>query len=178
MLSRLQFARHFVQQAVIRRSFVQHTAPITKFGPRFPVLRRQYASNPYRPPRRPPRGPSYNRFQQARSLWRTAPEFRVFVTVVGGGIIVWIGSNFEKVPVSGRYRFNCVSEEYEARLGKISYQQTMQEFHGQILRPDDPRHKMVGNVLRRLVPNSGLQGDWEYHVIDDDDEINAFVIPG
>ncbi|KAL9626362.1 MAG: hypothetical protein Q9204_007365 [Flavoplaca sp. TL-2023a] len=83
----------------------------------------------------------------------------------------------EQAPVTGRWRFVCVSEEYEAELGKISYQDVMQDYHGRLLRPDDPRHKMVGRVLERLLPNSGLKGDVEFHVIDDHEE-NAFVIPG
>ncbi|KAI4130218.1 MAG: hypothetical protein LQ338_001833 [Usnochroma carphineum] len=100
------------------------------------------------------------------------------VVVFGGGITLWIGSNIEKVPGSGRYRFNCVSEEYEAQLGRMGYQQVMRQFRGEILSPRDPRHQMVGRVLTRLLPNSGLNGDWEYHVIDEPNQINAFVLPG
>ncbi|KAI4150231.1 MAG: hypothetical protein LQ341_001134 [Variospora aurantia] len=69
-------------------------------------------------------------------------------------------------------------EEYEAELGRMGYQQTMRELQGELLGPSDPRHKMVGRTLARLLPNSGLKGDWEFHVIDDPNEINAFVIPG
>lgn len=122
--------------------------------------------------------PSYHRFHETRELWRTSQQFRVGVTLVGGCIVVWIGSNMERAPVTGRWRFVCVSEEYEAELGRISYEQAMEDYRGQILRPDDPRHKMVGRVLERLLPNSGLKGDVEFHVIEDDDELNAFVIPG
>lgn len=134
-----------------------------------PVPRRHYAFD---------RRPQYNRFQQARVLWKTSPGFRAGVVVVGSGITVWIGSNIERVPVSGRLRFNCVSEEYEAQLGRIGYQEAMQEYRGEFLSPRDPRHMVVGRVLARLLPASGLKGDWEYHVIDDEDEMNAFVIPG
>ncbi|KAL8925646.1 MAG: hypothetical protein Q9172_002150 [Xanthocarpia lactea] len=84
----------------------------------------------------------------------------------------------ERVPQTGRWRFVCVSEEYEADLGRTSYKDVMRDYHDRILRPDDPRHKMVGRVLEKLLPNSGLTGDVEYHVIDADDELNAFVIPG
>ncbi|KAL9004426.1 MAG: hypothetical protein Q9188_002764 [Gyalolechia gomerana] len=140
------------------------------FNACFPVPYRQYAFNPRRP--------QFNRFQQAAGLWKTSPQFRIGVVAIGGGITLWIGSNFEKVPVSGRYRFNCVSEEYEAQLGREGYQQVMQEYRGDILSPTDFRHQLVGRVLARLLPNSGLKGDWEYHVIDDPDQVNAFVIPG
>lgn len=122
--------------------------------------------------------PNYHRFRETRDLWRTSQQFRVGVTLVSGCVVVWIGSNMERAPVTGRWRFVCVSEEYEAELGRTSYQHVMQDYHDQILRPDDPRHKMVGRVLERLLPNSGLKGDVEFHVIDDDDELNAFVIPG
>ncbi|CAO1603319.1 metalloendopeptidase [Xanthoria calcicola] len=84
----------------------------------------------------------------------------------------------ERAPVTGRWRFVCVSEEYEAELGRTSYEHAMEDYRDQILRPDDPRHKMVGRVLERLLPNSGLKGDVEFHVIKDDEEVNAFVIPG
>lgn len=84
----------------------------------------------------------------------------------------------ERAPVTGRWRFVCVSEEYEAELGRTSYEHAMEDYRDQILRPDDPRHKIVGRVLERLLPNSGLKGDVEFHVIEDDDEVNAFVIPG
>ncbi|KAL8774228.1 MAG: hypothetical protein Q9209_000979 [Squamulea sp. 1 TL-2023] len=119
----------------------------------------------------------YNRFHEARDLWRTSQQFRVGVSFVSGCIVLWIGSNIEKAPVTGRWRFMCVSEEYEAELGRKSYQHVMRDYQNRILRPDDPRHKMVGRVLERLLPNSGLKGDVEYHVIDDN-ELNAFVIPG
>lgn len=92
--------------------------------------------------------------------------------------MVWVASNIEKVPVSGRWRFNCVSEGYEAKLGRMLYELEMEDLQGQLLSPSDLRHKMVGKTLARLVPNSGLHGDWEYHVVDDPDTINAFVLPG
>ncbi|KAL8695979.1 MAG: hypothetical protein Q9224_003037, partial [Gallowayella concinna] len=84
----------------------------------------------------------------------------------------------EKVPISDRWRFVCVSKEYEAELGMMSYQDVMQSHRDVLLRTDDERHKMVRRVLERLLPNSGLTGDVEFHVVDDMDEINAFIIPG
>ena len=39
-------------------------------------------------------------------------------------------------------------------------------------------HRMVQRVLNRLIPHSGLENEpWEIHVIDEDQK-NAFVIPG
>ncbi|KAL8691353.1 MAG: hypothetical protein Q9218_003397 [Villophora microphyllina] len=153
------------------QSCLSRSSPKPRLKPRVWTSQRHYASKR--------RGPSYNRFEAARGLWKASPQFRIGVTAVGGGITVWIGSNIEKVPVSGRYRFNCVSEEYEAELGREGYQQVMQQYRGMLLRPSDPRHKIVGRVLRRLLPHvEGLKGDWEFHVIDDDEQTNAFVVPG
>ncbi|KAL8727886.1 MAG: hypothetical protein Q9166_005763 [cf. Caloplaca sp. 2 TL-2023] len=139
-------------------------------SPQYRAASRQYASNPRRP--------RYNRFQETRDLWKSSAQFRIGVVVVGGGIVIWIGSNVERAPVTGRWRFICVSEEYEAVLGKTGHQQLMQQYRGRILRPTDPRYQMVGRVLERLLPNSGLKGDVEFHVIDDENELNAFVLPG
>lgn len=164
-LARRLFRLCLLQKALLR----PHIAPSIHIS-YSPVPCRHYAFNPRRP--------KYNNFKQAGVLWKTSPPFRAGVLVVGGGIVVWVGSNIEKVPVSGRWRFNCVSEEYEAQLGRMGYQQVMQEFGGKILSPRDPRHQMVDRVLARLLPASGLKGDWEYHVIDDPDQVNAFVIPG
>lgn len=160
----------FLQARVLQKHTPGPFSNVTKFNTRFSVRCRQYSYNSRRP--------EYNRFEQAAGLWRTYPQFRVGVAIIGGGITVWIGSNIEKVPGSGRYRFNCVSEEYEAELGRESYQQVMEEYRGDILSPNDPRHQLVGRVLARLLPNSGFKGEWEYHVIDDPDQLNAFVIPG
>lgn len=163
--------RRLFQPSLLRNPLTRPQSAPSRHLPQIPpVPRRHYAFDPRRP--------QYNRFQQARVLWKASPAFRAGVVVVGGGITVWIGSNIERVPVSGRLRFNCVSQEYEAELGRIGYQQTMQEFRGEFLSPRDPRHIVVGRVLARLLPASGLKGDWEYHVIDGDDEANAFVVPG
>ncbi|KAL8721548.1 MAG: hypothetical protein Q9225_001802 [Loekoesia sp. 1 TL-2023] len=170
MLSRPTLARRLCQPYLLRNHLSRSSLAPPKFNACSPVSYRQYAFQPRRP--------QYNRFQQVGALWKSSPGFRIGLVAVGGGIVVWIGSNIERVPGSGRWRFNCVSEEYETKLGIMSYQQTMQAYRGGILNPRDPRHKIVGKVLTRLLPNSGLKGDWEYHVIDDPDQINAFVIPG
>ncbi|KAI4093453.1 MAG: hypothetical protein LQ344_002866 [Seirophora lacunosa] len=153
-----------------RKSLSNPHAALPRDAPPSLVSCRRYAFNPRRP--------QYNRFQAASALWRTSPSFRIGVAIGGSGVVVWVASNIEKVPVSGRWRFNCVSEGYEAKLGRMLYELEMEDLQGQLLSPSDLRHKMVGKTLARLVPNSGLHGDWEYHVVDDPDTINAFVLPG
>ncbi|KAL8963112.1 MAG: hypothetical protein Q9193_000586 [Seirophora villosa] len=153
-----------------RKSLSNPHAALPRDAPPSLVSCRRYAFNSRRP--------QYNRFQAASALWRTSPSFRIGVAIAGSGVVVWVASNIEKIPASGRWRFNCVSEAYEAKLGRMDYELRMEELQGQLLSPSDLRHKMVGKTLARLVPNSGLHGDWDYHVIDDPDTINAFVLPG
>ena len=126
--------------------------------------------------------PQYNHFnnvQSTRYLWQTNQRFRIGVGIATGATIIFIASNIEKVPVSGRWRFNWVSARYEEEMGKQQYQQLMQAYQRDILPDWHPDVKMVRKVLQRLTPNSGLEGqEWEVHVINDPEEMNAFVIPG
>lgn len=64
-------------------------------------------------------------------------------------------------------------------MGKQQYGQVINEFKGRILPEWHPHVKMVRRVLERLIPASGLDGqEWEVNVIDDEEQLNAFVIPG
>ncbi|KAI9815433.1 MAG: hypothetical protein M1827_002566 [Pycnora praestabilis] len=130
----------------------------------------------------PRHGPQYSRFNRAnnlKALWYQSPTFRYGVGAVGlatGTVYVY---NLEQVPVSGRRRFNIVSKETEEQMAKQLYQQTLQQFGNKVLPARDPRSRMVQRVLNRLIPASGLgDANWEIHVVDDKDTINAFVIPG
>ena len=118
--------------------------------------------------RQPPR---YNRFN--------SPGFRYGVGAVGvgGGVFYYI--NLERVPVSGRLRFNCISEATEESAAEQQFQMVMQEFRGRVLPPNHPSSRLVNRVLERLKPVSGLAGQkWEVRVIDDPEQKNAFVMPG
>lgn len=98
------------------------------------------------------------------------------VVVAGGGFYYY---NREQVPISGRPRFNCISPAEEEEMAKSEYQELMQAYGPYILPPDHPHSRMVNNVLQRLIPAAGLEGEnWEVKVIDDPDQANAFVLPG
>nr|POF17116.1 mitochondrial metalloendopeptidase oma1 [Quercus suber] len=124
---------------------------------------------------------NYQKYQGGRSLlarWAARPTFYYEVGGIAaacGGFYVY---NLERVPVSGRSRFNVISPELEIQLAGSQYQQTMQEYGGRIMGPHTYEHRLVQRVLDRLIPHSGLENEqWEIHVIDADDK-NAFVIPG
>ena len=121
----------------------------------------------------------FNRTQSIKYLWQSSPAFRYGVGASGVGTVGFIGYNIETVPVSGRRRFNWVSPAQEEEMGKQQYGQILQEFRGKILPRWHPHTMMVHRVLDRLIPASGLEGqEWEVHVIDDKEQMNAFVIPG
>lgn len=101
----------------------------------------------------------------------------IAVVLFSGGVYFYV-SNLETVPVSGRRRFNCYSEERVKEEGKMMYRMIMQQDKDAILPAWDPRTRMVERVMTKLIPASGLEHvDWEVHVIQSD-EANAFVIPG
>jgi hypothetical protein len=124
---------------------------------------------------------NYQRFKATSGLfrkWAQHPRFYYHVAGLGGtagGVYVY---NLEEVPVSHRRRFNIVGKEKEAAAGQMMFQQTMQQYGGQLLPAYHPKSRMVRRVLDRLIPFSGLQDEeWEVHVINDPMK-NAFVIPG
>ena len=128
-----------------------------------------------------PRRPQYNRFGNAEAfyyIWRTNPNVRFGVTVLGFGVGGFVYYNIEEVPISGRRRFNCVSSAQEQAMAESEYQTITRQYKNQILPPDHPSSKMVNRVLGRLIPAAGLEGQkWEVKVIDSP-EPNAFVLPG
>lgn len=129
-----------------------------------------------------PRRPQYNRFSNAQriyNLWSTSPNFRYGVGAAGIGAGVFYCTNLERVPISGRLRFNCISPALEQQIAGGQEQQIMQEFQRNILPAYHPDARMVDRVMMRLIPASGLEDlNWEVKVIDDPEQKNAFVLPG
>ena len=128
------------------------------------------------------RRPQYNRFDRARQiryLWQTSPLFRSSVLIISGVSGVFYVYNLETVSVSGRRRFNCISEEWEKRQSRGAFRQVMRQYRDQILPPYHPESRLVEQVVKRLLPASGLGSEgWEVKVIEDPRQKNAFVMPG
>ncbi|PMD44621.1 hypothetical protein L207DRAFT_630927 [Hyaloscypha variabilis F] len=115
--------------------------------------------------------------EQIRNGFRHPGTKVLAVVVLGGGIYFYV-SHLETVPVSGRRRFNCYSEDRVEEEGKMMYNMIMQQDRDAILPAWDPRTRMVQRVMNKLIPASGLEHvNWEVHVIESK-EANAFVIPG
>ncbi|KAF4553402.1 Mitochondrial metalloendopeptidase OMA1-like protein [Elsinoe fawcettii] len=165
-------------------AFSQHAPQTTRSCPTlqarlFPRLQtRTFTNNSPRQARY-----NYQRFQSTSNLlyrWAQSPNFYYQV----GGISIGVGCfyvyNLEQVPISGRRRFNFISDEFVRKTSESAYQQTLAEFRGQILPEHHPLHQMTERVLQRLIPHSGLPAEsnrWTVHVINDNMK-NAFVLPG
>ncbi|RMZ90736.1 hypothetical protein DV736_g2035, partial [Chaetothyriales sp. CBS 134916] len=138
---------------------------------------------------------TWSRFRpvfRAQYVWRNYRGYVIGIGVVGGLVYV---TNLEKVPFTGRWRFNIVSPELEKQMAAASYDEILAQFGSQILPADHPYTILTARVVERLLPASGLansgsdgsgngsgsgSGDdeWRVHVIDEPSQMNAFVIPG
>lgn len=91
----------------------------------------------------------------------------VFGAVAVGGGVIFYYTHQEEVPVSGRTRFNCYSDETVEQHGKVMYKHVMAEYGGRILPKSDRRSQMVDRVMSRLIAAGDLENvNWEVHVID------------
>ncbi|KAF1961694.1 hypothetical protein CC80DRAFT_488138 [Byssothecium circinans] len=113
--------------------------------------------------------------------WAAKPTFYRDVGVISAGAGGFYLYNLEEVPVSGRRRFNWVTPNLEAWLGKQTVEGVKEEYKGKFLPEWDPRVQQVKRVLERLIPYAKSEGlrdvDWEVNVIDSPQQ-NAFVAPG
>ena len=164
-------------------------ARTTSLLPRLQMFRSPKALNPQTlltrsasqlGPRRPqPRYSRFGRAERVYNLWYTNSAFRYGVGAVGlgGGAFYWY--NLDRVPITGRRRFNCISPNLEKQISAGGYHQILRQFSGKVLPPGHPYTLMVNRVMERLIPNSGMDGEeWEVRVINDPDQKNAFVMPG
>lgn len=184
------FSRTVLRNLALRRA-VPRTIP--RFTPRaFPpvrppsrILQRCQSNSPWGRFPEPPRRPNkriYTRYneddlrgakplvtaEQIRNLATHRFTYTLVAVAVGGGAVFYF-THIEEVPVSGRRRFNCYSEESVERDGEMYYKMVMQDAirDGTIVPSWDPRARMVERVMRKLIPNSGLEkAAWEVHVLE------------
>ncbi len=150
--------------------------PSPSYYSRFPLNQTRSPPHHDQPP---PKYTRFNRINDLRRLWRTNPQFRIGVLViaVGGGAFYVV--NLERVPVSGRLRFNCVPQAWEERMGAQILEETIRQYQGRILPSQHPISRLTTRVMERLLPVSGAsEGPWTVVVIDDPEQANAFVLPG
>lgn len=99
------------------------------------------------------------------------PQTKIIGAVLVAGGLVFYVANIEEVPISGRKRFNCYSEESVEQEGQRMYAMIMQQNGGAVLPAWDSRSKMVQRVMKRLIQAEGLgHVDWEVNVIQSNGE--------
>lgn len=127
---------------------------------------------------------TYNRFNSSSSrpslfhtlISRSKPHHFILIGLGLSGVYLY---NTEVVEMTGRRRFNCVSHAAELKMGEQSYREVLAQSRGRVLPDNHPLAQMVNRVLQRLIPQVEIEGaDWRVHVIVDDGNANAFVLPG
>lgn len=94
-------------------------------------------------------------------------------------LISYFGSS-EYNEVTGEEQHISLTAEQEIALGLQAKPEMMQQFGG--LNPDPERQAFVDEIGWELVRAAGLDDEtpwqWEFHLLDDDQTVNAFALPG
>ncbi|KAK3056645.1 metalloendopeptidase [Extremus antarcticus] len=115
----------------------------------------------------------------ALRLWFKDPLFYFHIAGIGGLWGLYYVYNLDRVPITHRWRFNTVSQHHEKQLAQRLVRDVLDNGDSTILPDSSSEHTTVQRVFDRLVPAAGLvDTDWEVHVIDDPNTMNAFVLPG
>jgi predicted Zn-dependent protease len=81
----------------------------------------------------------------------------------------------ETVPYTGRHQLQLVSPDQEAQMGAQAYQDIV----GKATPSTNPQtNAMVERVGSRIAAVTDLTYQWEFRVIKDDKQANAFALPG
>ncbi len=82
----------------------------------------------------------------------------------------------QTVPITGRSQLQLLSEPDEARMGVQAYHQILRKSR---ISSDPALNALVTRVGRRIAEATGRTDlPWEFRVIDDNGQVNAFALPG
>ena len=94
------------------------------------------------------------------------------VALVAAGVV----TACETVPYTGRSQLQFMSPQQESELGAQAYQQSLAKTK---LSSDTAASEMVSRVGSRIAAVTGHpEYKWEYRLIQDDEQVNAFALPG
>ncbi|MEW6164479.1 MAG: M48 family metallopeptidase [Pseudomonadota bacterium] len=82
----------------------------------------------------------------------------------------------QNVPLTGRSQLNIISAQQETRMGLASFKEILDR---ETLSDDRAASERVRRVGRRIAAATGRADyQWEFRLIEDDKQINAFCLPG
>jgi predicted Zn-dependent protease len=96
------------------------------------------------------------------------------VTLVLGALAL-VPAACETVPYTGRSQLQLVSADEEAKMGVQSYQEIVGKA---TVSTDQQATAMVQRVGSRIAAVTDLKYQWEFKLIADDKQANAFALPG
>ena len=81
-----------------------------------------------------------------------------------------------KAPVTGRSQFIILSQSQENEMGLTAFNQVLED---ETISNNKSYNSAVTRVGQRIAASSDTQNyDWDFKVIEDDEQINAFALPG
>ena len=94
-------------------------------------------------------------------------------------VVLLLGFNLiscYQAPITGRSQFILLSESEEIQMGLVAFQEVLKKEN---ISKNTKYNSSVIRVGKRIATASGKTDyKWEYKVIDSDDTINAFALPG
>jgi metalloendopeptidase OMA1, mitochondrial len=100
---------------------------------------------------------------------------RFLASLHGPLLLLLLLSGCETVPYTGRRQIQLVSPTEEAQMGVQSYQEIVGKA---MLSTDAQTTAMVQRIGTRIAAVTGLDDKWEFRLIQDDKQANAFALPG
>lgn len=82
----------------------------------------------------------------------------------------------QNVPLTGRSQLQMISEQQETRMGLASFKEIIEKEKLELDPVINARVQRIGKRIAAATGRSDYQ--WEFKVIDDDKQINAFCLPG
>jgi hypothetical protein len=99
-----------------------------------------------------------------------------YPALVGALLAAGMVAACETVPYTGRSQLQFISPQQESELGAQAYQQALAKTK---LSSDAAASEMVARVGSRIAAVTGHpEYKWEYRLIQDDKQVNAFALPG
>ena len=100
------------------------------------------------------------------------PLIALLIFVLSGSLVI----SCYKAPVTGRSQFIILSQSEENQLGVAAFQQMLKE---EEISNNQRYNKAVRRVGTRIANVSDTPAyNWDFKVLDDDEQINAFALPG